>query len=90
VLRFDGFRVFWPLDDKGPDNQVLPDLRENSEVICRKVSEEEKETQPPSRYTESSLIKELEEKGIGRPSTYATILSTIQDRKYVEKKENLL
>jgi DNA topoisomerase-1 len=52
------------------------------------VKDEKHFTQPPPRYSESSLIKELEEKGIGRPSTYASILSTIQDRKYVEKKEN--
>ena len=57
-------------------------------MSCSDVTHERKETQPPPRYAESSLIKELEDKGIGRPSTYATILSTIQDRKYVEKREN--
>ena len=68
--------------------EQLPDLTDKSAVSCLGVSSEKHMTQPPPRYSESSLIKELEEKGIGRPSTYASILSTIQDRKYVEKKEN--
>ena len=94
VLRFDGFLVLWQAkeEDSAPTDELLegqlPDLTEKSVVNCREVKSEKHFTQPPPRYSESSLIKELEEKGIGRPSTYATILSTIQDRKYVEKKEN--
>ncbi len=89
VLRFDGFLVLWQDDEGGgEDSQVLPDLKETTPVKCNGVMEEKHMTQPPPRFSESSLIKELEEKGIGRPSTYASILSTIQDRKYVEKKEN--
>lgn len=90
VLKFDGFRAYWPIveDKNGEDDAQLPELDEKSPVKCHDVTSERKETQPPPRYTESSLIKELEEKGIGRPSTYATILSTIMDRKYVERKEN--
>jgi DNA topoisomerase-1 len=91
VLRFDGFLAFWQSDDEKEDDALgarLPDLKEQSGVQCDKVAPEKHMTQPPPRYSESSLIKELEEKGIGRPSTYATILSTIQDRKYVEKREN--
>jgi len=95
VLRFDGFLVLWQAteEDKAADPEdvlstQLPDLSEKSAVAAKKVINEKHMTQPPPRYSESSLIKELEEKGIGRPSTYAAILSTIQDRKYVEKREN--
>lgn len=89
VLRFDGFLVLWQDDENGGDEtQSLPDLKETTPVKCNGVLEEKHMTQPPPRFSESSLIKELEEKGIGRPSTYASILSTIQDRKYAEKKEN--
>ncbi|MBY0369956.1 type I DNA topoisomerase [bacterium] len=90
VLRFDGFLRLWQTEDEGGDEagDRLPDLQESSALKCDKVANEKHFTQPPPRYSESSLIKELEEKGIGRPSTYAAILSTIQDRKYVEKVEN--
>jgi len=92
VLRFDGFLVLWQVseEDKGAEDlaKELPDLTDKSVVTCKSMLPEKHMTQPPPRYSESSLIKELEEKGIGRPSTYAAILSTIQDRKYVEKKEN--
>lgn len=96
ILRFDGYLVLWQAaeeeketkEGKEDENQQLPEIKEESEVKCNKVAEEKHMTQPPPRYSESSLIKELEEKGIGRPSTYANILSTIQDRKYIEKKEN--
>lgn len=68
----------------------LPNLQTNDKLTLIKVLFEQKYTQPPSRYTEASLIKVLEEKEIGRPSTYAPILSTIQDRHYVEKEEKKL
>ncbi|MFH0942555.1 MAG: type I DNA topoisomerase [Candidatus Beckwithbacteria bacterium] len=68
----------------------LPRLKTNDSLDLEKVLFEQKQTQPPSRYTEASLIKVLEEKEIGRPSTYAPILSTIQDRHYVEKEEKKL
>jgi len=91
ILRFDGFLVMWQSDEKSPEEAEavsLPDLNEQSRLANKGIKDEKHFTQPPPRYSESSLIKELEEKGIGRPSTYASILSTIQDRKYVEKKEN--
>ncbi|MBI4403104.1 MAG: type I DNA topoisomerase [Deltaproteobacteria bacterium] len=90
VPRFAGFLALWQIDNEKDDTQTeqLPDIRESSRLACKKVASEKHMTQPPPRFSESSLIKELEEKGIGRPSTYATILSTIQDRKYAEKKEN--
>jgi DNA topoisomerase-1 len=68
----------------------LPELTVGDKVKLVKVLPEQKFTTPPARYTEASLIKELEKKGIGRPSTYAPIMSTIQDRYYVEKEEQKL
>jgi DNA topoisomerase I len=92
ILRFPGFLALWQSEeDKNADEflaEQLPDLTEKDKVNCLGMISEKHFTQPPPRYSESSLIKELEEKGIGRPSTYAAILSTIQDRKYVEKREN--
>jgi DNA topoisomerase I len=90
ILRFDGFLRLWQTEDDKEDEigMRLPDLTDQSPLKCLEVKSEKHMTQPPPRYSESSLIKELEEKGIGRPSTYAAILSTIQDRKYVEKLEN--
>ncbi len=69
---------------------ALPEVAEGEELRLLEVKPEQHFTQPPPRFSEASLVKELEEKGIGRPSTYAAILSTIQDRGYVEKKENRL
>ncbi|HLL54641.1 MAG TPA: type I DNA topoisomerase, partial [Myxococcaceae bacterium] len=66
----------------------LPVLNEGETLKLAKLNPEQHFTQPPPRFTEGSLVKELEERGIGRPSTYAAILSTIQDKKYVEKLEN--
>jgi DNA topoisomerase-1 len=66
----------------------LPALAEGEVLKLLKLLDEQHFTQPPPRFTEASLVKELEERGIGRPSTYAAILSTIQDKKYVEKVEN--
>lgn len=69
---------------------LLPDLVEGQELDLRKLESFERRTRPPARYTEASLVKALEEKGIGRPSTYAAIISTIQNRGYAElKKKNL-
>ena len=65
------------------EEDALPPLRQGEELKLLKLTREQKFTQPAPRYTEASLVKELEERGIGRPSTYATIISTIQDREYV-------
>lgn len=73
-------------EDEG-EGKVLPPLSEGEALKCHQWSPAQHFTQPPPRFTEASLVKELEEKGIGRPSTYASILSVIQEKKYVEKTE---
>lgn len=85
--RFDGFEKVYgdPQTEK-----ALPLLREGEPVKMEKLVPEQKWTQPPPRYTEATLIKRLETNGIGRPSTYATIVSTLFDRKYVERQEGRL
>jgi len=88
-MRFDGWLKVNP-KLYSVDGQELPELKESDELKLIKVLPEQKFTQPPARYSEASLIKVLEEKGIGRPSTYAPIISTIQTRNYVEKKERKL
>ena len=94
VIKFPGFMKLYEegRDDsaqaiEGEEEDVLPSVAEGERLNFLSIEPKQHFTQPPARYTEASLIKELEEKGIGRPSTYAAILSTIQDRKYVEKKE---
>ena len=84
VLKFAGFYAVWPREAEG---DTLPPLARGEPLDLRKLSPDQHFTQPPPRYTEASLIKELEELGIGRPSTYVTIVSTIQDRGYVEQQE---
>ncbi|MGD0735816.1 MAG: type I DNA topoisomerase [Terracidiphilus sp.] len=90
VLRFDGFlKVYEVVEDKKDDDDEsankLPNLDGVKALALEKLEHEQKFTQPPARYNEASLVKELEERGIGRPSTYASIISTIQDREYVVK-----
>ena len=91
VLRFDGFlKVYEESKDKIDDEDEamkhkLPALEDGQKLKLLSIKNEQHFTEPPPRYTEASLVKELEEKGIGRPSTYAAILSTIQDRGYVTK-----
>lgn len=88
TVLFDGFTVMQPAKEKKQENEdftTLPPLRKDESVMNTKMEGEQHFTTPPPRYTEASLIKTLEEKGIGRPSTYAPILDTIQKRNYVEK-----
>lgn len=94
VLKFDGWLKIYGVgqyeedDEKGEEKkQLLPRLEVSEGLDKQKVSPLQHFTQPPPRYTEASLVKKLEELGIGRPSTYAPILSTIQDRFYVERQE---
>ena len=85
---FDGFMRVYTEDKDDADEKdetKLPSLSVGDEISITELKPEQHFTQPPARYTEASLVKKLEELGIGRPSTYATIMSTIVDRKYVEQ-----
>ena len=81
-LKFPGFYAVWPREE---DERLLPTMQVGENLDLHALKPEQHFTQPPPRFTEASLIKELEEQGIGRPSTYVPILSTIQDRGYVEQ-----
>lgn len=82
ALVFDGFTKIWPT---GSAEQQLPQLKQGDKVAVIDVKPEQHFTKPPARYNEASLVKTLEKEGIGRPSTYASIISTIQERGYVEQ-----
>ena len=92
-VTFDGFLKLYndneDENDKEADSKI-PDLEKGDKVECKKITPKQHFTQPPPRYNEASLVKALEEYGIGRPSTYATIITVIQTRKYVEKKDKAL
>ena len=90
VVQFDGFQRVWKRDDDKERDESLPPLAEGESLACLEIKPEQHFTQPPPRYTEASLIKELEERGIGRPSTYAPILETVQERGYVRQQERRL
>jgi DNA topoisomerase I len=81
-LKFPGFYAVWPREE---DERLLPTMQVGENLDLHALKPEQHFTQPPPRFTEASLIKELEEQGIGRPSTYVPIISTIQDRGYVEQ-----
>lgn len=84
-ILFKGFTEVYEDDKKDDAAMLLPDLKKNDRVKNISIKPEQHFTQPPARYSEASLIKTLEEKGIGRPSTYAPIIDTIMARNYVEK-----
>lgn len=86
VLVFDGFYKVTGVPQSA-EQQTLPALKEQQALACFGLDVEQKFSSPPPRYSEASLIKVLEQEGIGRPSTYASIISVIQDRNYVEKLE---
>ena len=83
TLRFDGWTKVMPALRKGDEDRTLPYVEVGSELELQKLIPSQHFTKPPARYSEASLVKELEKRGIGRPSTYASIISTIQDRGYV-------
>ena len=92
-MKFSGFIAVY---EEGKDEEgeavgsPLPDLQEGDKALPSKIEKEQHFTQPPARYTEATLVKAMEEKGVGRPSTYASIVSTIQDREYVNKVDKRL
>src|SRR5216684_7780263 len=83
-LKFPGFYAVWPREE---DEKLLPVLKAQEVLELHNLKPDQHFTQPPPRFTEASLIKELEEQGIGRPSTYVPIISTIQDRGYVDQEQ---
>ncbi len=91
VLKFDGFLRVYEESKEGKDEEdeelkhKLPALEAGRKLTLKELKPEQHFTEPPPRYNEASLVKELEERGIGRPSTYSAILSTIQERQYVQK-----
>lgn len=87
---FDGFLKVYNENDDEPDSAKIPDLEQGDELKLQKIEPKQHFTQPPPRFTEASLVKALEEHGIGRPSTYAPIISKIQQKGYVEKLEKAL
>lgn len=84
ILVFDGFTKVWPITS---NEQELPAMTVSQKLEPVDIKAEQHFTKPPARYTEASLVKALEKEGIGRPSTYATIISTVQDRGYVDQQE---
>lgn len=85
VLKFDGFIKVW---GGGKEDMILPDISEGTKLDLNEMKALQSYDRPPSRYSEASLVKKLEEMGIGRPSTYAPTISTIQARGYVEKADS--
>jgi DNA topoisomerase-1 len=83
VVKFDGFLAAYP--NGNGEKELLPKAREGEVLKLQGLESKQKFTEPPPRYTEGTLVKELESRGIGRPSTYAPIISTLQDRTYVVK-----
>ncbi len=91
-VKFPGFTALYTEskeeEEEEETGQVPPDLKEGESLELKELLPEQHFTKPPARFSEASLVKELEAKGIGRPSTYAQIISTLQDREYVEKMDN--
>ncbi|MDF2182919.1 type I DNA topoisomerase [Neptuniibacter sp. CAU 1671] len=84
ILKFDGYTRVMQSKGKGDEDIILPDVKDGEVLDLKGLEPKQHFTKPAPRYTEASLVKELEKRGIGRPSTYAAIISTIQDRGYVE------
>lgn len=91
-LKFKGFMTLYVegTDTEEQEAGMLPDLTENQELKEIKIDPKQSFTEPPARYTEASLVKVLEEKGIGRPSTYSPTITTILERRYIEKQQKQL
>lgn len=97
VIKFDGFMKLYIESkdeksdlDEDSESKLLPEFKVEDVLKQKELIDEQKFTEPPARYTEASLVKVMEEKGIGRPSTYAPTISTIQDRLYIEREQKHL
>ena len=91
-IKFKGFMTLYVegTDKEEETEGMLPELNEKEELKLNKLNQKQSFTEPPSRYTEASLVKALEEKGIGRPSTYSPTITTILERRYIEKEQKQL
>jgi DNA topoisomerase-1 len=90
-IKFDGFmKIYDYLTDDEEEDVNIPDLEENETLIKKVIDGKQHFTQPPPKFSEATLVKTLEENGIGRPSTYAPIISTLLDRKYIEREKKTL
>ena len=87
IVKFDGFMQVYPLKT---EEKIFPEMKEKEVLELKELTPDQHFTEPPPRYTEASLVKELEKKGIGRPSTYAPTIKTVIDRNYVEKEAKKL
>jgi DNA topoisomerase I len=85
IIAFDGFLKLYP--EKSKEN-LLPELKKGENINCKKIDHQQHFTEPPARYSDATLVKILEENGIGRPSTYAPTIHTIEARNYVERDDN--
>src|SRR3712207_4303579 len=88
-VKFDGFKKVYEYEED-EDSLKFPDLEHKEVLIEKKVDGKQHFTQPPSRFSEASLVKTLEENGIGRPSTYAPIISTLLERHYIQREKKTL
>ena len=85
VIKFDGFLKVYQVQETDEDaKNILPEVKVGEEINILKLNDEQHFTDPPPRYSEASLVKKMEELGIGRPSTYASIISVLSTRNYVE------
>ena len=89
-LVFDGYQKIYAPNLEEDKDKLLPEIKEGEELKAEKAEGEQKFTEPPARFTEASLVKELEERNIGRPSTYAPIIATILERKYIVREKKVL
>ena len=89
IIRFKGYLIVYDTSSQ-EDKELLPPLKEGQSLELRELAPKQHFTQPPARFTEATLVKELEENGIGRPSTYAAIISTLKDKEYVDSQKGVL